>query len=92
MNTLILPIKKVYLEAILAKEKKYEYRADSPFFRSRLSKKYDSIILHYYQPRRIKCKIIKIDKIPNPFLNDPNMTFLRTELIFRIHLKNPVSL
>lgn len=89
MKTITLTLKKIYFEQILAGQKIYEYRSDSPFFRARFEhKKYTKIVFHYYKRERLECDVIKVDKVPNPFLND-DLSFLTTSKVFRIHLKNP---
>jgi hypothetical protein len=85
---LILPIKKVYFDQILSKEKTKEYRANTPFYQRRLNKKYKSIVLHYYKGSYLIAKIKSIELVPNPLLHE-NLSFLSTPEVFEISLSSP---
>lgn len=85
---LILPLKQCYFDPILKLEKIYEYRADTKFYRERLTHQYKKIIFHAYSSERIICDIIGIKRIKNPLKNQ-NLPFLSTDYVFEIELKNP---
>lgn len=85
-KTLVLRIKKIYFDQILSGEKSIEYRQNSKFFQTRLSKKIHKVIL-ICGPRIIHAMVTKIELIDKP-MHLMNLPFLPTPKIFAIHLKN----
>jgi ASC-1-like (ASCH) protein len=84
---LTLTLKKVYFDEIARGEKTIEYRKISPYYTRLFVRTYDSVTFHYYRKETLKCKITKIEKIPNPF---PDSTYLVGSEIYAIHLTCPL--
>jgi len=61
-----LRIKKMYFDKILTGEKRKEYRAVKPFYKFLEDPELSEIVFHYQQPRRLRCKVLKVRKIKTP--------------------------
>lgn len=88
MNVLTLRIKKKYFDQILDGSKKYEYRADKPFYSKLETTNYTHVLLHYQGTRQVMCSIVKIEKIKNP-LTGAELELVPSKWVYRIELKNP---
>jgi len=85
-DTLVLPIKKIYFEAIRRGDKTIEYRDIKPFYTNRFSKyEYKYLRLSYYQAPFliVEIKKIEIRDTPVEFLGSE---FLRSDKCYWIHL------
>ena len=81
-----LPIKKVYLESIIRGEKKFEYRADKPFFRKLFAKPATRLWLHCYSKNGVLVEILSISLVENPYPKGKRPDFLNTPMVFAISL------
>lgn len=82
MKRIILPIKKIYFDRILSREKTIEYREYKPYFQKVFSEKVDCIEFHYYQGKRLLVEVERIEIINNILESD----IITTEKLYAIHL------
>ncbi len=83
---LLVRIKKVFFDKIKSGEKKFEYRSNSPYWRSRLvGRKYKTISFHYQTGERLTMKFlgVRLVKKPKSLIDSP---YLTTDKVFRISL------
>lgn len=81
--TLYLSIRRIYLDQIASGVKKYEYRADTPYWRDRLKKPYKEIIFHQYKGSLLRAEYLSVKLIPTPL---DLLEFIGTKKCFAIKL------
>jgi hypothetical protein len=80
-----LRIKKIYFDAILSGEKRFEYRKATSRYRGLSDPDVTHILLHYQTPRRLLARIVRIDVIPRPDWLDESFS----PRVYRVELANP---
>lgn len=86
--TATLRIRRVFLERILAGEKRVEYRDARPYYQRLLERRpITALRLHYQSPRRVLAEVKRIERIPKP----AHLGDAFGEYVYAIHLGRAVE-
>lgn len=84
---MVLSLRRIFFNQILAEEKCFEYRKITPWILSRLKRKPVKIIFHFYTADRLMVDIIKIERIRRP--KHLESVFPNETRLLRFKIANP---
>jgi len=87
---LVLRIKRVHFDAIASEVKSVEYREFRPFYARRLiNRHFNEIEFHYQRPPRLRCRLVGVRLVRNPYPPERRPHGLTTDWVFALTLANP---